>query len=197
MDVRVAVMGGGGVGKSCLTIQYVQGFFIDVYDPTIEDCWRTQKRVDDEVALMQILDTAGQDVYHSMRDSWMRVNDVFLLVFSLTDRHSFEEIDEYYKQLLRVKDAEPGDVPVVLIANKSDLCAEQKVTCAEAEEKATSMGAKLVRTSAKEATGVACGFEQAVREYRRHREEASGAGRRDGTRRAGAMARLAQLCTVM
>ena len=29
-------MGGGGVGKSCLTIQLIQSHFVDEYDPTIE-----------------------------------------------------------------------------------------------------------------------------------------------------------------
>jgi GTPase KRas protein len=30
------VVGGGGVGKSCLTIQLIQSHFVDEYDPTIE-----------------------------------------------------------------------------------------------------------------------------------------------------------------
>lgn len=35
------VVGGGGVGKSCLTIQLIQSHFVDEYDPTIEgECRR-------------------------------------------------------------------------------------------------------------------------------------------------------------
>lgn len=30
------MVGGGGVGKSCLTIQLIQSHFVDEYDPTIE-----------------------------------------------------------------------------------------------------------------------------------------------------------------
>jgi len=33
---ELVVVGGGGVGKSCLTIQMVQAAFVDEYDPTIE-----------------------------------------------------------------------------------------------------------------------------------------------------------------
>lgn len=33
---RVAVLGAGGVGKSCLSLRYVKNSFVDVYDPTIE-----------------------------------------------------------------------------------------------------------------------------------------------------------------
>ena len=33
---RIVVLGDGGVGKSALTLQYVQHNFIDYHDPTIE-----------------------------------------------------------------------------------------------------------------------------------------------------------------
>lgn len=37
-------MGGGGVGKSALTIQFIQSHFVDEYDPTIEgEHWRASK----------------------------------------------------------------------------------------------------------------------------------------------------------
>lgn len=33
---QLVVVGGGGVGKSCITIQLIQSHFVDEYDPTIE-----------------------------------------------------------------------------------------------------------------------------------------------------------------
>jgi GTPase SAR1 family protein len=74
-------VGGGGVGKSALTIQFIQSHFVDEYDPTIEgasydiyscpgwlmccfsDSYRKQCVIDDEVALLDVLDTAGQEEY--------------------------------------------------------------------------------------------------------------------------------------
>jgi GTPase KRas protein len=41
-EYKLVVVGGGGVGKSCLTIQLIQSHFVDEYDPTIEG---TLKRV--------------------------------------------------------------------------------------------------------------------------------------------------------
>ena len=35
-EYKLVVVGGGGVGKSCLTIQLIQDHFVDEYDPTIE-----------------------------------------------------------------------------------------------------------------------------------------------------------------
>ena len=52
-----------GVGKSALTIQFIQSHFVDEYDPTIEDSYRKQCVIDDEVALHDVLDTAGQEEY--------------------------------------------------------------------------------------------------------------------------------------
>ena len=52
----------GGVGKSALTIQLIQNHFVDEYDPTIEDSYRKQVVIDGETCLLDILDTAGQEV---------------------------------------------------------------------------------------------------------------------------------------
>ncbi|ORX66065.1 ras-domain-containing protein [Linderina pennispora] len=35
-EYKLVVVGGGGVGKSALTIQFIQSHFVDEYDPTIE-----------------------------------------------------------------------------------------------------------------------------------------------------------------
>jgi small GTP-binding protein len=62
-EYKLVVVGGGGVGKSALTIQFIQSHFVDEYDPTIEDSYRKQCVIDDEVALLDVLDTAGQEEY--------------------------------------------------------------------------------------------------------------------------------------
>jgi len=51
------------VRKSELTIQFVKSYFVDEYDPTIEDSHRKQCIIDDEVVLLDILDTTGQEEY--------------------------------------------------------------------------------------------------------------------------------------
>ena len=67
------VVGGGGDGKSALTIQFSQNHFVDEYDPTIEgmyrvshtppDSYRKQCMIDNEMVLLDVLDTAGQEEY--------------------------------------------------------------------------------------------------------------------------------------
>eukprot|EP00003_Mantamonas_plastica_P019997 TRINITY_DN3238_c2_g1_i2.p2 TRINITY_DN3238_c2_g1~~TRINITY_DN3238_c2_g1_i2.p2 ORF type:complete len:143 (+),score=30.01 TRINITY_DN3238_c2_g1_i2:33-431(+) len=68
MGFRVVVVGGGGVGKSAMTIQYVNQKFVAEYDPTIEDSYRKQTTVDGQDAVLDILDTAGQEEYKTIQD---------------------------------------------------------------------------------------------------------------------------------
>ncbi|XP_004406035.1 PREDICTED: ras-related protein Rap-1b isoform X4 [Odobenus rosmarus divergens] len=58
-EYKLVVLGSGGVGKSALTVQFVQGIFVEKYDPTIEDSYRKQVEVDAQQCMLEILDTAG------------------------------------------------------------------------------------------------------------------------------------------
>uniref|UniRef100_A0A8C8DDD0 RAS related 2 n=1 Tax=Oryzias sinensis TaxID=183150 RepID=A0A8C8DDD0_9TELE len=66
-----------------------------------------------------VLDTAGQEEFGAMREQYMRTGEGFLLVFSVTDRGSFEEIYKFQRQILRVKDRD--EFPMILVGNKADL----------------------------------------------------------------------------
>ena len=45
-EYKLVVLGSGGVGKSALTVQFVQGIFVERYDPTIEDSYRKSVELD-------------------------------------------------------------------------------------------------------------------------------------------------------
>ena len=60
-----------------------------------------------------------------MREQYMRTGEGFLLVYSITSRNSFEEINLFYQQILRVKDVDK--FPMVVVANKCDLEFERQV----------------------------------------------------------------------
>jgi len=82
--------------------------------------------IDDEVALLDVLDTAGQEEYSAMREQYMRTGEGFLLVYSITSRSSFEEISAFHQQILRVKDVE--GYPIIVVGNKFDLENERQVS---------------------------------------------------------------------
>ncbi|KAG8771710.1 Ras GTPase [Serendipita sp. 411] len=168
-EYKLVVVGGGGVGKSALTIQFIQSHFVDEYDPTIEDSYRKQCVIDDEVALLDVLDTAGQEEYGAMREQYMRTGEGFLLVYSITSRNSFEEISTFHQQILRVKDKDT--FPVVVVANKCDLEYERQVGMNEGRDLAKHFNCKFIETSAKQRINVDEAFTQLVREIRRFSKE--------------------------
>ncbi|GAM17543.1 hypothetical protein SAMD00019534_007180 [Acytostelium subglobosum LB1] len=164
-EYKLVIVGGGGVGKSALTIQLIQNLFMDEYDPTIEDSYRKQATIDDETCLLDILDTAGQEEYSAMRDQYMRTGGGFLCVYSITSRSSFDEIASFREQILRVKDKDK--VPMIIIGNKCDLESERQVTTGEGQDLAKSFGCPFLETSARIRVNIEESFYSLVREIRK------------------------------
>lgn len=173
-EYKLAVIGGGGVGKSALTVQFIQNVFVTEYDPTIEDSYRKQTKIDEKTCFLEILDTAGQEEYKALRDQYMRQADGFLCVYSIIDKKSFTELTEFVEQILRVKDKEA--YPMVLCGNKCDLESERMVTRQDAVQFAKSKMAlasesQVMEASAKARKNVDESFAELVRAVRKYNEK--------------------------
>jgi len=171
-EYKLVVVGAGGVGKSALTIQLIQNYFVDEYDPTIEDSYRKQVVIDSETCLLDILDTAGQEEYSAMRDQYNPTGEGFLCVFAVNNVNSFSEVNQYKDQVRRVKDAE--NVPMVLVGNKVDL-PHPTVTSEMANSKAKEFSVPYIETSALTRQGVDDAFYTLVREIRKFKAQADAA----------------------
>ena len=95
-------MGVGGVGKSAITNRFVIGRWIEKYDPTIEESYQTTIDIDGKALQIEILDTAGQDEYTPLRETFMHTGDGFLLVYSIVDDQTLEDLRDIREQILRV-----------------------------------------------------------------------------------------------
>ncbi|KAL6051410.1 RAS1 protein [Balamuthia mandrillaris] len=167
-EYNVVLCGGGGVGKSAIIIQLTQQYFIDQYNPTIEDQYRKQIKVDGEDCVLDVWDTAGQEEYSAMR--YMKSAQGFLLVYSINSKNSFQEMEAFREQILFVKEA--SEFPMILVANKKDLGEkERQVTKEEGERLASKFGCPYIETSAKEAVNVNEAFEQLVKLMRRFQDK--------------------------
>ncbi|XP_065911874.1 ras-like protein rasG [Dysidea avara] len=163
---KLVVLGEGGVGKSAITIQFTSNVFSPDYDPTIEDAYRIEANIDGEVVGLDILDTAGQEVFSAVRDRYMRDGEGFLLVYSLTQRSTFVPLSKVYEQIKRVKDT--SRVPVVLVGNKCDIADTQReVQHGEGEFLARSFNCPFFETSAKLRINIDNAFHELVRQIKK------------------------------
>ncbi|XP_059165063.1 ras-related protein M-Ras-like [Physella acuta] len=163
---KLVVVGDGGVGKSALTIQFFQKLFVQDYDPTIEDSYIQYTEIDGQWCILDVLDTAGQEEFSAMREQYMRKGDGFLLVYSVTDRQSFENISNFHTQILRVKDRDT--FPMIIAANKVDLLHQRLVTEEQGLHLAANLRVTYIETSAKDPPlNVDRAFHEVVRVIRR------------------------------
>jgi len=161
-EVRIVVVGGGGVGKSALTVRFIQGNFVEKYDPTIEDSYRKQIEVDNAAYMLDVMDTAGQEEYSALRDSYMKTGQGFILAYDITSNTSFEQAVKLRAQIVRIKD-DREDIPVVLVGNKCDLDKERQVGLEKAANFAKQYKMGFMEVSAKNNLNVNEMFYELVR----------------------------------
>jgi GTPase KRas protein len=163
---RVAVLGDGGVGKTALAVQFTLNCFVETYDPTIEDAYRKQLIVDNRMCFVEVIDTAGQEEYATLRDQWVREGQGFILVYSIASRSTFDRLDIFRQSMRRVK---RGDPIFMLVGNKCDKTYEREVSKEEGAALARQFGCEFIETSAKTAQNVERLFTNLVRALRQTR----------------------------
>lgn len=112
-----------------------------------------------------VLDTAGQEEFSAMREQYMRSGEGFLLVFSLNDHSSFDEIPKFQKQILRVKDRD--EFPMLMVGNKCDLEQYRQISLDEAQNVSRNLMIPYIECSAKLRINVDQAFHELVRLVRK------------------------------
>ncbi|XP_043362381.1 GTPase RhebL1 isoform X3 [Dermochelys coriacea] len=137
---KVVILGYRSVGKTSLAHQFVDGEFLECYDPTVESTYNKMLMVGKDEFHLQLVDTAGQDEYTILPPSFSIGIHGYLLVYSVTSLRR---------------------MPVVLVGNKADLSLEsshstpchvssREVKTDEGKRLADSWGAVFLESSAKE-----------------------------------------------
>ncbi|KIY69671.1 ras protein [Cylindrobasidium torrendii FP15055 ss-10] len=174
---RVAVLGDGGVGKTALAVQFTLNCFVETYDPTIEDAYRKQLVVDNRMCFVEVIDTAGQEEYATLRDQWVREGQGFILVYSIASRATFDRLEVFRQSMRRVK---RGDPIFMLVGNKCDKTYEREVSKEEGATLARQFGCEFMETSAKTAQNVERLFMTLVRRLRETRSIEAGPSNGNG-----------------
>ena len=146
-DLKLVVLGKSLVGKSALTFRFINDQFPKEHDTTIEDQYKTTINIDGYQVKLEILDTAGQDDYQSMLETWINYGAGFLLVYSIDDMESFNEVKKKYDkgELIKGKDMHS----CIIVGNKCDLGDNvRKVSKSMGEEFAKTKNVPFLEASA-------------------------------------------------
>ena len=126
------------------------------------DSYRKLVEIENKKCMVDILDTAGNEEFTSMRDLYCKDGDGFILVYSIVSNNTFESLSEIRDLIMRVKDID--DFPCILVGNKCDLEDERTVTKTEPQELAKKWGCPFIETSAKENINVKEVFEDLIKQ---------------------------------
>ena len=116
--------------------------------------------VDGSIVDVEIYDTAGQEKYRALSDSYYAKANCCLLVYDITDRKTFEEIKEYYNP--NIKSNCRKGIKVILLGNKADLEEKRQVPPEEASEFALLNNYDYMESSCVKNTNVANAFETLI-----------------------------------
>ncbi|XVF26903.1 hypothetical protein REPUB_Repub14bG0060400 [Reevesia pubescens] len=118
MHIKCVTVGDSGVGKTCMLIRYTTDKFQAFYHPTMFENFSTDVVVDGSIVKLDFWDTLGQEDYDRLRPLSYPETDVFVIVFSLISRASYENVLQKWGP--EVCHFAPN-IPVVLVGTNLDL----------------------------------------------------------------------------
>ncbi|XP_072734903.1 GTP-binding protein REM 1 isoform X1 [Ciconia boyciana] len=127
---RVVLLGDPGVGKTSLVNLFAGVQERDLLEQRGEAAYKRTLSVDGEETTLLVMDAwepeqRGEESWR--RSQCLQVGNAYIIVYSITDRGSFESASELRIQLRHARQAE--DIPIILVGNKTDLvrCREVSV----------------------------------------------------------------------
>ncbi|KAI9364400.1 P-loop containing nucleoside triphosphate hydrolase protein [Zopfochytrium polystomum] len=149
--IKVLSMGDPSVGKSCIIKRYCEGRFIPEYISTIGIDYGVKTiAVDEKEVKVNFWDVAGDPVYFEIRNEFYKDTHGAILVFDVTSRKSFENLDRWTSELANFCTT---DVIMFLVGNKTDL-ANRVVSTKDGEAFAAKIKATYFEASACTGEGV-------------------------------------------
>lgn len=128
---RVVVMGAAKVGKTAIVQQFLYDRFPLDHRATVEELHREEYEVGGCCLTLDILDTSGSYEFPAMRRLAISTGDGFILVYSVDNNESFEEVRRLRELVLEIR---ATAVPIVVVANKCDINDETRVVKKEIAE---------------------------------------------------------------
>ena len=146
--IPLMLLGDGQVGKTSLSLTLTKNKFDDSLLTTVgKESYIYQTTLHGHNVKMKIWDTAGQERFKSMSVGVIKTVDGLVLVYSITSKESFRNLESWMKSLKNIADL--SKKPIIIVGNKCDLQDMRQVTYEEGKQYATKLGYHFYETSAK------------------------------------------------
>lgn len=153
-EFKVVVLGDKSVGKTCLVLRFIEGYFAPKQQSTIGAFFLTKKfsLSDGSMCKMQLWDTAGQERFRAMAPMYYRGAACAIVCFDITHEESFTKMKDWVEELKQ--NVADENFILAIACNKCDLEEKRVVSKSRAENFASKNDALLFETSAKDNVGV-------------------------------------------
>jgi len=132
--LKVVVIGQFSVGKTSIIKRYVNNYFSENYKTTVGvDFALKILDVDGRKVNLQLWDIAGQERFGTMTRVYYKDTAGAIVVFDITNHSSFEAV-EHWRKDLKSKLYTEEEIPIILLANKSDCVDESHQACISDEK---------------------------------------------------------------
>lgn len=160
---KIVLLGDSRVGKTSLLSNQMYGHHPPTQNPTIGcHCNEVSILVDGKPIVLQVWDTAGQEMYRALVPVYVRFARAAIVVYDITDPKSFASLSRWCEL---VQDNVATTIPIFLVGNKTDLAEEQQLVDDElAVNFAETHNARFFKTSALTGDGVGILFNAVARE---------------------------------
>ena len=119
-DIKLILLGDAGVGKTSIMERISKNKYEDTKDATIGIQYEIKIiKYKDKSYRIQLFDTAGQEKYKSIINSFYRLGNGFFVVFDLTNESSLNSVKNWIKEI-QEKSPEPDPI-IIILGNKNDL----------------------------------------------------------------------------
>ncbi|XP_059354793.1 ras-like protein family member 11B [Carassius carassius] len=151
--IKIAVIGGSGVGKTALVVRFLTKRFIGDYERNVGNLYNREVQIDGEQVAIQVQDTPGVEVNTNglsctdQASRFIQWADAVVMVYSVTDCRSFDLIGQLHQLVTRTHT--DRSMPVILVANKADLACRH-VDAQEGPLLASALGCSFYEVSASE-----------------------------------------------
>jgi small GTP-binding protein len=112
---KCVLLGDGAVGKSALLLTFTRHAFPSDYTPTLVP----GEVMSEGKNKLMLLDTPGQREYKKLRMLSFKNTKVFVLLFAIDNKVSFDNVEDVWFKEIREFDAQ-GKIPFMIVATKKD-----------------------------------------------------------------------------